>query len=47
MIKLIYDEGVRDIQFWSYGNEAFSLIGCDDAGKVWESLRKAYLGLKS
>jgi len=47
MIRLIYDEGVRDIQFWSYGNESFSAIGCDDVEKVWGSLRKGYLGLRS
>lgn len=43
MIRLIYEEGVRDIQFWSYGNEAFSCIGCDDGEKVWDSLRETYL----
>lgn len=42
IVRLIYNEGVRDIQFWSYGNEAFSCIGCNDAEKVWQSLRKAY-----
>lgn len=42
MVRLIHDEGVRDIQFWSYGNEAFSEIGCDDGKKVWDSLRDAY-----
>ncbi len=47
IIRLIYEEGIRNIQFWSYGNEAFSSIGCDDFEKVWDSLKKAYLKLRA
>ncbi len=46
IVRMIYEEGVRDIQFWSYGNEAFSSIWCDDIEKVWENLRCVYLEVR-
>ncbi len=46
IIDAIYSEGIRDIQFWSYGNESFSEIISDDVDKVWEKLREAYSYLR-
>jgi len=46
IVEMIHNEGVCNIQFWSYGNEAFSLIVSDDFKKVWDSLKRSYLKLK-
>ncbi len=42
IIHLIHNEGICDIQFWSYGNCAFSSIISDNPNKTWLELTKTY-----
>lgn len=44
-VELLYNLGVKNIQFWSYGNSAYSSIQSDDVERVWSYLKESYTQL--
>lgn len=47
IIQLIYKKGIRDIQFWSYGNSAFSIIKSHNTDKTWKELTQTYTQIRN